>query len=84
MTQVSRGISSIQEKAKGMDKRKAVAPKDSKKKSTKFSVRKPSGPPMDPDMMGDMASRGGPPMGFKKGGSIDGCAKRGSTKGKMV
>ncbi len=30
------------------------------------------------------ASRVGKPTGYKKGGSIDGCALRGKTRGKMV
>lgn len=32
----------------------------------------------------DAASMTGKPTGYKKGGSIDGCAIRGKTRGKMV
>jgi hypothetical protein len=32
----------------------------------------------------NMASKTGKPTGYKKGGSIDGCALRGKTRGKMV
>lgn len=56
------------------DKRKMVGPKNSKTRSTKLSVRGAEGPPM------------GPPMGFKKGGTLgaSGCAVKGVKKAKMA
>ena len=92
MTMGSRGIAKIQEKARGnnmsscgmkkggkADPRK-TAPSDSKKKSTKMSMK---GSPMDKGNVGMAMSAGAVP-GFKKGGMIDGCAKKGHTKGKIV
>ena len=92
MTLPSRGIAKIQEKARGTnmsscgmkkggkaDPRK-TAPSDSKKKSTKMSMK---GSPMDKASLGAIGSAG-PMPGYKKGGMIDGCAKKGHTKGKIV
>ena len=41
------------------------------------------GSPMDKSNVGPAMSAGAIP-GYKKGGMIDGCAKKGHTKGKMV
>lgn len=57
-----------------------TAPSDSKKKATKMSLK---GSPLDKSNVGPIASAGAIPR-FKKGGSIDGCAVKGKTKGKMV
>ena len=99
MTRPSRGIAAIQEKARGNDMKscgmkkggemgkmmgkkdpRKTAPSDSKKKATKMSLK---GAPMDKGNLGPAMSAGAIP-GFKKGGSIDGCATKGKTKGKMV
>lgn len=85
MTLPSRGIANIQEKARGnsmkscgMKKGGKMGPKNVSAKSTKISVRKP----MDEMSMGPMKSKG-PIPGYAKGGSIDGVAKKGKTRGKM-
>ena len=99
MTRPSRGISDIQEKARGNKMRKLK-----NKESVKVSVKKkapsvagagPMGMPAGrPGSFGGMGSLGaGPaPMGMKKGGackgyakggSIDGIASKGKTKGKI-
>ena len=56
------------------------APSNSKKRSSKMSLK---GAPMDRGNVGPAMSAGAIP-GFKKGGMIDGCAKKGHTKGKIV
>jgi hypothetical protein len=61
-----------------MKKGGKMGPKQSSKKSTKVSVRKP----MDAVSAGP-AGMGGAIPGYAKGGSIDGVAKKGKTKGKM-
>ncbi len=62
----------------GMKKGGKMGPKQSSKKSTKVSVRKPM------DMMGaGPVPPGGPIPGYAKGGSIDGVAKKGKTRGKL-
>ena len=53
------------------DIRKSVAPKNASKKSTKVKVN-----------LGNL--EGGAVPGFAKGGSINGCASRGHTKGKRA
>ena len=99
MTRPSRGISDIQEKARGNKMRKLK-----NKESVKVSVKKkapsvagagPMGMPAGrPGSFGGMGSLGaGPaPMGMKKGGScagyakggsIDGIASKGKTKGRI-
>lgn len=99
MTRPSRGVSDIQEKARGNKMRKLK-----NKESVKVSVKKkapsvagagPMGMPAGrPGSFGGMGSLGaGPaPMGMKcggsvkgyaKGGSIDGIASKGKTKGKI-
>ena len=97
MTMPSRGVAKIQEKARGngmkscgmkkggeamMGKKDARknAPSNSKKRSSKMSLK---GTPMDKGSVGPATSAGAIP-GFKKGGMIDGCAKKGHTKGRMV
>lgn len=84
MTRPSRGVSDIQEQARGNDMKSCgmkkggkMGPKQASKKSTKVSVRKP----MDAMSMGSMS--GGPMPSFAKGGKIDGIAKKGKTRGKM-
>lgn len=96
MTMPSRGVAKIQEKARGngmkscgmkkggeamMGKKDARknAPSNSKKRSSKMSLK---GAPMDRGSVGPAMSMGAVP-GFKKGGMIDGCAKKGKTKGKI-
>lgn len=56
------------------------APSNSKKRSSKMSLK---GAPMDRGNVGPAMSAGAIP-GFKKGGMIDGCAKKGHTKGKIL
>lgn len=95
MTRPSRGIAAIQEKARGTDMKcgmkkggemmgkkdpRKTAPSNSKKKSSKMSLK---GSPMDKGNVGMAMSAGAVP-GYKKGGMIDGCAKKGHTKGKIV
>jgi hypothetical protein len=53
------------------DIRKSVAPKNASKKSTKVKVN-----------LGNL--EGGAVPGFAKGGSTNGCASRGHTKGKRA
>ena len=57
-----------------------TAPSNSKKKSSKMSLK---GSPMDKGNVGMAMSAGAIP-GFKKGGMIDGCATKGKTRGKIV
>jgi len=80
MTMPSRGISDIQEKARGNKMKKSKAPVMGKKGSTmdKMSV----GPFASKSDLG--MKKGGSCKGYKKGGSIDGVARKGHTKGKMV
>ena len=108
MTRPSRGISDIQEKARGNKMRKLQ-----NKESVKVSVKKKAPPvagagPMGmpagrPGAMGGMGSmgvgpapmgagpapppagmkKGGACKGYAKGGSIDGIASKGKTKGKI-
>lgn len=80
MTRASRGISDIQRQATGDNMARKL--KQFKSKSTKISVRKP-----DTMSVGAMNSM---PMGmskggkcFAKGGSIDGVARSGKTRGKI-
>jgi hypothetical protein len=100
MTRPSRGISPIQEKARGNkmskkeDMRKSMAPKP-KKSSMKISAKSPlnamsvgaANAPMPPQaglrppMPGMKA--GGACKGYAKGGSIDGIAQKGKTRGKV-
>lgn len=86
MTMPSRGISPIQEKARG-SKMKA---KNVSVKKTKVSVKKPfdsmsvgaaSSLPMG---AGAGMKKGGACKGYFKGGKVDGCIKKGHTKGKFV
>ena len=100
MTLPSRGVSCIQEKARGNDMKscgmkkggemmdkmsgkkdpRKTAPSNTKKRSSKLSVK---GSPMGKGNVGPAMSAGAIP-GFKKGGMIDGCATKGKTKGKIV
>jgi len=90
----SRGVAKIQEKARGTNMKcgmkkggeassmgkkdpRKTAPSDSKKKSSKMSLK---GNPMGKASLGAAESMG-PVPGYKKGGMIDGCAKKGRTKG---
>lgn len=94
MTRASRGISEIQEHARGSKMKKNMAPRTSK---TTVKVAKKR--PMFPDMgmsvgaarsgnlknipgLGGMKA-GGACKGYAKGGSIDGVAHKGKTKGKI-
>ena len=86
MTMPSRGISNIQEKARG-NKMKA---KNVSMKKTKVAVKKP----IDSKSVGAANSlpmggpagmkKGGSCKGYFKGGSVDGCVTKGRTKGKVV
>jgi hypothetical protein len=83
MTMSSRGISSIQRKARGKDKmaKKSGMPMLPKKESAKVSVKKRA-PMMDSMGAGAPMGRAVPPMGMKKGGSCaPKMAKGGSCKG---
>lgn len=75
MTMPSRGISSIQRKATGDDmkcgmKKGGDARKGMLKNKDKMSV--------------GMAKSATPLPGYYKGGKVDGCIKKGRTKGKIV
>lgn len=91
MTMSSRGISPIQEKARGndmkKDMRKAAGPKMSKKSSMSIKAKRP----LDSMSVGAKDSlpmpmgmkSGGACKGYAKGGAIDGIAKKGKTRGKV-
>ena len=99
MTRPSRGISNIQEKARGrtdMTKLKAGMAPLKKKDVIKAKVTKRA-PTPDLAQLGAMrgmapAGMGAPAMkkggsackGYAKGGSIDGIAKKGKTRGKVI
>ena len=79
MTRPSRGISDIQEKARGrtnMAKLKAGMAPLKKKDVIKAKVTKRAPTP-------DLAQLGAM-RGMYKGGSVDGIAKKGKTRGKMI
>ena len=86
----SRGISSIQEKARG----KGMKAKNVSMKKTKVSVKKPldsmsigaAMAPQDPaaGLRSAGMKKGGSCKGYKKGGSIDGIASKGRTKGRII
>ena len=85
----SRGISSIQKKARGDD----MKAKNVSMKKTKVSIKKPLdtmsvGAAMAPQPastgLREGMKKGGSCKGYFKGGSVDGCIKKGHTKGKMV
>lgn len=92
MTRASRGISPIQEKARGND----MKAKNVSVKKTKVSVKKPldsmsvgaaSSLPMGPSAglrPGGMCKGGMAKKGYFKGGSVDGCVEKGKTRGKFV
>ena len=94
MTRPSRGISDIQEKARGktdMAKLKAGMFPLKKKDTIKAKVTKRGAPTPDLAQLGAM--RGAAPAmkkggsackGYAKGGSIDGIAKKGKTSGKII
>ena len=100
MTRPSRGISDIQEKARGktnMTKLKAGMAPLKKKDTIKAKVIKRGAPTPDLAQLGAMrgmapAGMGAPAMkkggsackGYAKGGSIDGIAKKGKTRGKII
>jgi len=82
MTMPSRGISSIQRKATGDDmkcgmKKGKEVRKGMLKNSSKAKTK------MDLMNVGAAESAGKIP-GYYKGGKVDGCIKKGHTKGKMV
>jgi hypothetical protein len=90
MTRPSRGISDIQEKARGTDVKKNML---KNKESVKVKTKKTA--PMDKVSLGPAMSAGPiPGMGmscggmakktYYKGGKVDGCISKGHTKGKMV
>ena len=99
MTRPSRGISDIQEKARGrtnMAKLKAGMAPLKKKDVIKAKVTKRA-PTPDLAQLGAMrgmapAGMGAPAMkkggsackGYAKGGAIDGIAKKGKTRGKVI
>ena len=90
MTMPSRGISSIQEKARGSKMKKDQVKKMDIKKS-KVSVKKPFdsmsvGAASSLPMAGaaGMKSGGSACKGMYKGGKVDGCVSKGRTKGKIV
>ena len=94
MTRASRGISPIQEKARGKDMikdpRKKAAPAKSEKLSVDVAKRgagRVAVPAGAPGVMGGMGAlgmkKGGSCKGYAKGGSIDGVAKKGKTRGKI-
>lgn len=99
MTRPSRGISDIQEKARGrtdMTKLKAGMAPLKKKDTIKAKVTKRA-PTPDMAQLGAMrkmapAGMGAPAMkkggsackGYAKGGSIDGIAKKGKTRGEII
>ena len=85
MTMPSRGISSIQRKATGDDMKCGMSAgkevrkgmlKNKSKVGTKLSK-------MNKANVG-MAASAGPVPGYYKGGKVDGCIKKGGTRGKMV
>jgi len=85
MTMPSRGVAKIQTKATG-DAMKCGMRKGGKlpnKKKASMKISK-----MDKANVGMADSAGGIPgmmgKGYAKGGKIDGCAKKGHTKGRMV
>ena len=98
MTRPSRGISPIQEKARGndmkksADMRKSMAPKPAKA-SMKIKAKAPldsmsagaaSSLPMGPAVgLRPGMKCGGKVKGYFKGGSVDGAIKKGHTKGKI-
>jgi hypothetical protein len=90
MTMPSRGISPIQEKARGSKMKKDQVKKMDIKKS-KISVKKPfdsmsvgaaSSLPMGSAT--GMKAGGSACKGMYKGGKVDGCISKGRTKGKIV
>ena len=93
MTRPSRGISDIQEKARGktdMAKLKAGMFPLKKKDTIKAKVTKRA---PTPDLAQLGAMRGAAPAmkkggsackGYAKGGAIDGIAKKGKTRGKII
>lgn len=94
----SRGISPIQEKARGKgmakkeDMRKSMAPKPAKA-SMKIKAKAPldsmsagaaSSLPMGPAVgLRPGMKKGGACKGYYKGGSVDGIVKKGKTRGKI-
>lgn len=80
MTRPSRGISDIQEKARGktnMAKLKAGMAPLKKKDTIKAKVIKRGAPTPDLAQLGAM-------RGMYKGGSVDVIAKKGKTRGKII
>ena len=80
MTRPSRGISDIQEKARGktnMAKLKAGMAPLKKKDVIKTKVIKRGAPTPDLAQLGAM-------RGMYKGGSVDGITKKGKTRGKII
>ena len=87
----SRGMGAVSGAKK--DPRKMAAPKDSEKVTARITKRAASpadqtmslGPATAPGMGAIPGmKRGGKTKGFKSGGSIDGCAERGKTKGRFI
>jgi len=77
MTMPSRGVSLIQRKATGADMKCGM------KKGGKTDARKGMLKNKDKMSVG-MAKSAGPMPGYYKGGKVDGCIKKGHTKGKVV
>jgi hypothetical protein len=99
MTRASRGISDIQEHARGNKMKKDMAPRTSKTK-VKVAKKRPMAPGMGDMSVGSARSgnlknipgmggmkagmkSGGSCKGYAKGGAIDGVAHKGKTKGKI-
>lgn len=79
MTRFSRGISEIQTKARGDDMKCGM------KKGGKADVRKGMLKGKKSNKMNvGVAESAGPIPGYYKGGKVDGCIKKGHTKGRMV
>jgi len=76
MTMPSRGVSSIQRKATGADMKCGM------KKGGKADARKGMLKNKDKMSVG-MAKSAAPMPGYYKGGKVDGCIKKGRTKGAM-
>lgn len=82
MTMPSRGISPIQKKAKGVDMKKKGPKRPPKLDSV--SVGAASGDMPEALGLRPGMKKGGACKGYYKGGSVDGCVKKGHTRGKLT
>lgn len=78
MTRPSRGISDIQLKARGDDMKSCGMKKGGDARKGMLKGKKSS------KMNVGVAESAGPIPGYYKGGKVDGCIKKGRTKGRMV